>query len=335
MTLGGLSRTLPPSTVAPRRSRRSRGIVHGLLTGLLAFAACVPPDAEIDSTVRGDLAFAKGDFEEALAEYRLALTQAGGSDIDLMLRLAHTYAASGRADQAAREYERLVELRPSLSDQAVADLMRIATEAMESADTYAMARAVDAALKIRPGLGIGPPPLDLARHYYASGEYGMALPFYHMAIAGSTDSVPEIVFEVGRAHEEIGDCRNALAYFEQFREMVGSRERDEVDWFIGNCAFARAQEIAAEEGSDSDLEEALRLLDRVTEVGEPRNRLAEVWFEKGNLLSELKRCDAAMAAFAMVMELDPGGSLGSRARAAYDRVRFGGAGIADLIGRCH
>ena len=325
----------PPVRV-PRARILNSGVWLSLAAAVASLAVgCTAPDAEIDSTLRGDLAFAAGDYEEALAEYRLALIQAGGEDTGLMLRLAHSYAASGRADQAARQYEALVGLDSVYGDQAVADLMRIASTARESDDPFAMARAVDAALKIRPGLGLGPPPLELARHYYRNGAFGLALPFYHMTIAESPDSIPEVVFEVGRAHEEIGDCRNALAYFERFREMVHPRDRGEVDWFIGRCAFNRAREIMDQDDPQRDLEEALRLLERVTEVEEPRNLLAEAWFEMGVILSDLTRCDEAMEAYSRVSGVDPGGSFAERAQSNFDRIRFGGASLAEVLGRCH
>lgn len=320
------------------RSRPIRAPRASLLVtaaGWLAASACASPDSEIDSAQRGDQAFALGDYEEALAEYRLALAQSGAEDIEMMLRVAHAYAASGRADEAARRYEALVKLAPQYGDQAVADLMHLADEASASGDRFAMARAAETALNIRPGLGLGPSPLELARHYFRNGEYDKSLPFYHTAIAEAPDSVPLVVFEVGRAHEEIGDCRNALPYFERFREMVGVRDRGEVDWFIGRCAFIRARELQQD---DPDPEEALRLLDRVVAVGEPRSLVAEAWFRKGELLAETGRCDEAMAAYSQVESAEPSASLAARARSRYDLIRFGGGdpAIQSLrSGRCH
>ena len=308
-----------------------------LLGAAFVLGACSARDTDLDSKLRGDYAFALGDHEEALAEYRLALAQTEGRDPELKLRLAHAYALSGRVEDAARHFEQLIETNPEYGNQAAADLMRIATEAGASGDRFAMARAVEAAQRMRPGIGLGPEPITLARHYFRNGEYGRALAPYELAMAEAADSSPEVVFEVGRAYEEVGDCRHALAYFERFREMVRPRERGEVDWFIGTCSFRRAGELSSADGGEVDWEEAIRLLDRVIELGEPRNLQAQAWFQKGNLLSDAGLCPDAMNAYSQVRFVDPIGPLVEQAQANFDHIRFGGGdpGISRLRGgRC-
>jgi len=308
-----------------------------VLGGLLGGVGCSPRDLELDSGPRGDLAFAQGDYEEALAEYRLALSQSDGEAPELEARLAHTYAALGKVDEAARHYESIVEDHPEYGNQAVADLMQLATGASASGDRFAMARAVEVALEIRPGIGLGPPPIRLARHYFRNGEYGRALAHYHAATADAADSSSAVVFETGRAHEEIGDCKQALVYFERFREMVSPWERGEVDWFIGSCSFQRARELKQEAGSglrDSEevpilQEEAVRLMERTIEVGVPRNLQARAWFEKGELLSDMGLCSAAMEALAQVRFADPMSPLVARAQSNFDIIRF-----QSMVGRC-
>jgi len=180
--------------------------------------------------------------------------------------------------------------------------------------------------------------LPLARHYFGNGEYGRALPFYQNAMAGATDSPPEIVFEVGLAYEEIRDCRHALIYFERFREMVRPWERAEVDWYIGTCAFNVARELRGrsvlEEDEGETLQRALILIDRTVEVGEPRNIQAQAWFEKGDILAEMGECELAMDAYSQVRYADQAGSLVQRAQRAFDQIRFG-RGLEYLRdGRC-
>jgi hypothetical protein len=82
------------------------------------------------------------------------------------------------------------------------------------------------------------------------------------------------------------------------------------------------------------LEEALALVERTIEVGEPRNIQAQAWFEKGEILAELGRCDEAMAAYAQVRYADQAGSLIDRAQDRFDQIRFG-SGLEHLReGRC-
>jgi tetratricopeptide (TPR) repeat protein len=213
--------------------------------------------------------------------------------------------------------------------------MRVARGALDRGDWFAMATAVETSLRLRPGLGVGVMSLPLARHYFGSGEYGRALPFYQKAMAEATDSVPEIVFEVGQAYEEIRDCRHALIYFERYREMIRRWQRDEVDWYIGTCAFALARELRGRsELNEEELEQALIHIDRTVELGEPRNIQAQAWFEKGEILAEMGECELSMEAYAQVRYADQAGALVERAQDAFDQIRFG-RGLERLRdGRC-
>ena len=300
----------------------------------LTVAACATRATEESAVRRGDEAFALGNYEEALAEYRLAVRQ-GAADPGTTVRVAHTYAIMGRVDDAGAYYVEAASKEDGLADQAVADLMRLARESLAKGDSFAMATAVETSLRLRPGLGVGDMSLPLARHYFGSGEYGRALPFYQKAMAEATDSVPEIVFEVGLAYEEISDCRHALVHFERFREMVPSWERGEVDWYIGTCAFKLGRELLGRSAlEDEELERALILIDRAVEVGEPRNIQAQAWFEKGEILAEMGECELSMDAYAQVRDADQAGSLVARAQRAFDQIRFG-RGLEHLRdGRC-
>jgi tetratricopeptide (TPR) repeat protein len=300
---------------------------------LIGASACANGD-EAGAVQRGDIAFATGRLEEALAEYRLAVRQ-GADDPAVHARVAHTYARLGRVDAAAENYAGAVALDPDMRGQAVADLMRLAREAHVSGDRFAMATAAGAALELEPAVGVGEIALPLARHFFSSGEYGQALPFYQIAMSEMRDSTPDIVFEVGQAYEEIGDCEHALVFFERFRERVRPWERGEVDWYIGTCSFDVARDVLARSSAgEDDMERALLLLDRAIEVGEPRNIQARAWFEKGETLADLGRCDEAMEAYAQVRYADQAGALIDRAQAAFDEIRFG-RGLEYLrAGRC-
>jgi len=155
-------------------------------------------------------------------------------------------------------------------------------------------------------------------------------------LAQAADSATsDIVFEVGQAYEEIGDCEHALIFFERFREMVRPWQRGEVDWYIGTCSFNLARETLAEREQTQDgLEGALARVNRVIEVGAPRNIQGQAWFEKAEILSELGECQAAMDAYARVRTVDNSASLVDRAQDRFDEIRFG-RGLESLRGgRC-
>lgn len=316
--------------------RHSRGVrVRGLLVAalLLPVAACTP-DPDVTAVQRGDIAFAVGQLEEALAEYRLAVRQ-GSDDPAVHASVAHTYARLGRVDDAAQHYAGAVALDATMVDQAVSDLMRLARDAHRSGDRFAMATAVESALELEPTVGVGEVALPLARHYFENGEYGQALPFYQIAMSEMRDSTPDIVFEVGQAYEEIGDCEHALVFFERFRQRVRPWEQGEVNWYIGTCSFEIARDLLERPSSDEeDMRRALELLDRALQIGEPRNIQARAWFEKGEVLADLGRCEEAMEAYAQVRYADQAGALVDRAQAAFDEIRFG-RGLEYLrAGRC-
>ena len=290
---------------------------------------CVPQDIEMGAVQRGDEAFAQANYEEALAEYRLAIRQ-GADDPYVTARVAHTYARMGRVDDAGAYYTDAAARDPDLIDQAVSDLMRLAMIAGDENDYYAMATAVERALQLRPGVGVGGMSLSLARHYYRSGEYGRALPFYQMALTDAIeDSQPEVVFEVGVAHDEIGDCENALLFFERFVTMVRPWERSEAEWHIGTCAHTLAtgllDKAIAEDSQQrkADLERALELVNRVVEVGQPQTIQAQALFEKGEILDGLGRCQEAMDAYSQVRFVDQAGTLLELAQDRFDEIRFG------------
>ena len=294
-----------------------------LLISCLVTGACSSRVTEESAIHRGDVAFAQGDYEEALAEYRLAVRQ-GAADPSITGRIAHTYAIMGRVDDAGAYYLETSSKDEGFADQAVSDLMRLALDAKENNDRFAMATAVETALRLRPGIGVGDMSLPLAQHYFKNGEYGRALPFYQSAMADATDSLPEIVFEIAQAYEEIGDCDHALIGFERFREMVRPWERGEVDWYIGTCAFRLAGDLRnSPAASEQELERALELVNRIVEVGEPRNIQAQAWFQKGEILDQLGACEEAMEAYEQVRYVDQAGPLLDRAQRRYDEIRFG------------
>lgn len=307
-------------TIRIRMRRWARSLLAVL--SLAALGSCTPLDEEGSSVFRGDQAFAKGDIEEALAEYRLALRQ-GSTDSDTYARVAHTYVRLRRVDEA-REYYRLAVARDSaLADQALADFVHLAREEAAIGDRYGMASAVQTALEFRPGISIEDLVLPLAQHYSDIGEYGRALPFYQKAISAlDPDSLPRVLFEAAVAYDEVGDCERAVIYYEDYRERLPRWRRSEVNWRLGNCSFTLAQERWAE----GDDEEALRFLDTLLEVGEPRNRLARGYFLRGEILGTRGECEAAIEAFQQVPVMDPAGNstVVDSAEIRIDQIRFGG-----------
>lgn len=214
-----------------------------LALAVLAGSSCSFTETEEGAMTRGDRAWARGDTEEALAEYRLALRQ-GRDDAEAFGRVAHAYARLRQVDESLDAYREAVRRDSSWAGQAVSDLVRLARDAEERNDRFGVASALEAALELEPGVAVEELALPLARHHARNGEYGKALPFFQSALAEvEPDSAPELLFETAMAHEEIGDCRRALVFFERYREIVSRRSRGEVDWHIGTCSYRLAMDL--------------------------------------------------------------------------------------------
>jgi tetratricopeptide (TPR) repeat protein len=297
---------------------RFKSIVTLFATTLFA---CTPLGEEGSSISRGDQAFAHADLEEALAEYRLAERQ-GAGDAATYARIAHTYVSLGRIDEAREYYDLALERDPSWADQAVSDFVHLARLEEAEGDEFGMASAIETAMGFQPGISLDELALPLAQHYSNVGEYGRALPFYQKTLTAlDPDSFPAILFETAVAYDEVGDCESAVIYYEDYRNRLPRWRRSEVDWRLGFCSF----ELAESRRAEGDDEEALRHLETLLRIGEPRSHLARGYFEKGEILGERGECEAALEAFMEVAVVDPSGTspLVARAEDRIDQIRFG------------
>jgi len=302
--------------------RRNRTILTLFAASLFA---CTPLGEEGSSLSRGDLAFAHGDLGEALAEYRLAERQ-GATDPGTYARIAHTYVALRRIDEAREYYRLAVEEDPGLTDEAVADFVHLARLEENSGDEFGMASAIETALTFQRGISADELALPLAQHYSNVGEYGRALPYYLKALTAlDPDSLPRILFETAVAYDEVGDCDSAVLYYEDYRSRLSrwNASRGEVDWRLGFCSY----ELAVARRAEGDNAEALRYLETLLQIGEPQSHLARAYFEKGEILGYRGECEAAIEAFMEVPVVDPSGNspLVARAEERIDQIRFGPA----------
>ncbi len=317
LRLRGLDRQPPQPGAVSQSMRRARRALAGILLALAG--GCGIDPGEETARLRGDGAFARGEYEEALAEYRLSLLRENPG-ADGMVRVAHAYAALGRVDDARSLYERAVREDAVHAGQAVADFIAVAKRAHANGDAYGLASAVEAASAFQPGLVVEDLALPLARHYTAAGEPVRALPLYLMVL-GATRDDPDLVLETARAHHEIGDCERALSLFEEFGDLAPRRAR-ETRWHVGSCSF----QLAGERIADDRLEEALGHLDRLLRLQEPKTLVPRTHHQRAQLLERLGECGAAVEAYRRVVQASASGSgpLVESARARIDEIRFGG-----------
>jgi tetratricopeptide (TPR) repeat protein len=201
---------------------------------------------------RGDQAFARGDLDEALAEYRLALRR-GIRTAEVLARTAHAYAELGRISEAKEHYLEAIALEPDMAELGAADFMALARDAADRQDGITAAAALDAATELKPGVSIDGLALPLARHFAQEGRFDESVPLFQRAVREGASSA--VVYEMALAYDQIGDCTSAMLHFSEVRQRLTPTERNDADWRSGNCAIILAQEAEA----SGDFDEALRL----------------------------------------------------------------------------
>ena len=263
---------------------------------------------------RGDRLLAAGEVDAAIAEYKLALRQEGRQP-EILLRLGHAYASQGDVEATLDQVRPLLESGEELRFQVVAELSEAARVARERGSPDNMARAMEPVLEL--GLGLVPSDLKLplAQYYADLSDWNRALPLY-VAVLDGEDPPAEALLEAARAFQEVGGCREALGYFERFLENAGRRERAEATWEYGSCLY----EVAIADRAQGRPGDAAVLLDRMIELGVPRNLLDRAHYNRGEIRMAFGNLSDAESDFLAVLELNPVRS-GPLVRLAEERIR--------------
>jgi tetratricopeptide (TPR) repeat protein len=252
---------------------------------------------------RGDRFWADQQYTSALAEYRLA-AGSNSNNPQLLARVAHAYAKVGQLERAREEYAKLIKLVPAYADQAVFDYLALARSAAGRSDRFGLARAIEAALEVRPGIDVGPWAPTLARYYAGSGDADHALEYFERALAVTRDeAAPRLLLEIAALHERQGDCAEAMGYLRTYllRVPAGDSAND-ARFRLGSCAF----ELGRKARAAGDLQTALEHFSTVIEHASPANLQDQAWFERGEALVAMGRTAEALEAFQRVVELTPG-----------------------------
>lgn len=285
----------------------------------IAVWACAGCNAGNDPMLRGDRYWADSNYVAALGEYRLAARQHRNTDAEI--RVAHAYIMTGQLDRARKEYDALLKVDPTATDQAIFDYVSLAANSLQRGDHYGAARAAEAALDLRPGLALPTMSLTLARYYATIGNLERALQFYQRALAAADDSIrPALLYEVGSLTERNGSCIDGLPFFQEFSEQSASQDSvTEARWRMGTCGLEQGQQARAA----GNLRKALELVQITLNLGAPQHLLDQAWFERGEALDALGRGGEAVAAFEHVLELANSGrtQLAARAERRLQEIR--------------
>jgi len=301
----------------------SSGRLGGAVLTLLLAGLQVGCDSDAASSLeRGDRLLGLTRFEEAVAEYKLARRQGDGNDLAALLRLAHAHAAEGDAETSLGYYREVLARDSSYRYQATADLAEAARRTLERGGRERMARILEPVLEF--GLTLVPRDLrlEMALHYSERSEFRQALPLYLSILDGEEEVGHRTRYEVARAYEALGACREALPHFEVYLRATdgGAPSVAGARWHYGRCLYEAA--VAAERAGEE--EEALARLDRLVEVGVPRTLLDRAHYLRGELLLAADRREEALEAFRQVLRLNPArtGPLPAMAREKILRIRY-------------
>jgi tetratricopeptide (TPR) repeat protein len=315
------------STRIKRRERRGfdgdapvRGRLAAAAWMAVALAGCQDP---ADQSIRlGDRLLAVGETDAAIAEYKLAQRQRGDAD-ELVLRLGHAYAARGDVDEALEYYRPLAEDNDRYRHQIASDLVALALDARARGASENMSRSVQPLLD----WGFGYVPVDLllslARHHTRDGDHGRALSLYLAVLSEDEAPGPALLYETGRAYEELGGCDRALPFFETYMEEANRRasDYDAARFHYGNCLFVSADEDRASGRPAS----ALTKLNEMVELGVPRTLMSKAHFLRGDMYLSIGDSESALEAYQRVLELNPSrtGAMVREAERRIRQIRFG------------
>jgi tetratricopeptide (TPR) repeat protein len=268
-----------------------------LLSASILLVSCRSSETALQ---RGDRFWADSNFVAALAEYRLAAGRGNASE-EVQARVAHAYAITGQLERARQEYATLLKLAPELVDQAVFDYLSLAKSAAARSDRFGLARALEAALELRPGIDAGKWAPVLARYYAGAGDADRALEYFERSLAVVSDAAaPNLLFEVATLHERRGDCAESITYLRSYlARMPYGDSANDARFRIGSCAF----ELGRRARGLGNLEEALDYFGTVIDFGSPANLQDQAWFERGEALLTMGQRVEALEAFRRVVEL--------------------------------
>lgn len=213
-----------------------------------------------DHEVRGDRAYAAGTFEQALAEYRLALRQLAPSG-RLRAKAGAAALRAGDREAAAAQFLALAREDTGRAAEAADGLERVARDALQKSDPAGLREALTGLQELAAGRALGGFARELAASLGDDPQPDDALAILPFAAAAAPDAGAQdsLMFEYGEALRRAGRCEAALAVFE------GLVRRRRAEHVLGRAA-RRASACALALGR--------RALDR----GEPAG--AEEWFRR-------------------------------------------------------
>jgi len=298
--------------------RRSEGI---LILTIFLWAGC--GIRENPHEKKGDNYFSAARYEDAFAEYAVALKQMG-DDPDLLRKMGRTSLLRRDLKGTRNAYFSLLRLSPDDVNVVTMDFFRLGIDFFEEGDDPQMASAFESLFEVDPTYNIGEYNYYLADYYYDGAEFEKAAEYYTSALRSRPEHEKsmESTYRLAFSNEKIENYHDALVFYEQYvRKFPKSGRLDTVEWHRGLCAL----NVAREEFDLGNASEALAYVEIPLSTGQPQVKRDDAWHLKGEIYLALGEPDSALTAYQKVLELNPSrsGRLVAASRQRIQEIKFG------------
>jgi tetratricopeptide (TPR) repeat protein len=272
---------------------------------------------------KGDNYFNMGRYEDAFAEYSVALRQKGENP-DILRKIGKTGFFRNDLFETQKAYFPLLKLSPDDSSMVIIDFYRLGLNFYEKNDHVQMALAFESIFRVDSTYNIGEYFYYLADYYHDEADFDKAVMYYTKALIyrPEHEKVEETIFRLALSNEKIENYNDAFVYYEQFlRKFPESDQATTVEWHRGLCAF----NIAGEELENGKTEAALDYVRIPLSTGQPQVKQDDAWYLKGEIFLELAQKDSALVAYEKVLELNPSrtGRLVTISQQRIREIKFG------------
>lgn len=258
-------------SLGPARFRRAFAGAGALLLA----AACVERS---DHERMGDRRYAERAFQDAVAEYRLAVRQRGPSAARLA-KLALAALNAGALDDAVDAYRQLAGMDPSAAEEAADGLVRAARRALDQRDVAVLRKAVAALREIAPNrapgaLGLGPAALAIE-----GGGDSPELLLAAVAASPNRRLADSLLAEWADLESRAGRCDGARRALEAvIRRGASPTQERAARQGIARCAVEDGRASL----SEGDLDEAEAAFRRAIALGTPDSTVRLAWLLVGD-----------------------------------------------------
>ena len=228
----------------------STGVMTRVIVLAVLMAGAAGCGSSGDGAQPGDAAYARGDWAQALAQYRqLAARQ---PEAGVLARLGAAALHAGELRQAADAYRRLAGEDPTRAHEAIEGLESVARAADRAGNLDVLREVLTTLEGMAPERPIGRYALRLARQPGVDPAEAATLLPHALAAAGNPALVDSLLTGYGQAIEATTGCGRALLYYRAvLRRSHDEATREPAGRGVADCAYAMGLR-ADSEGSTGD-----------------------------------------------------------------------------------